>query len=61
MSHVSISGYCPVQNKETTITAKLFDESTKYIGRVECEYIKNGGYCNQNQCPIVSENHYRQF
>lgn len=59
MNYVSLTGYCPEQKKEFTISAKLFDETVKKIGRVECNYKRYGGNCTQSQCPIVKQNGYR--
>lgn len=53
-----LRGNCPMQNKEYTISVKVFDRKTKHVGRVECEYMRHGGDCNQSSCPIVKQNGY---
>lgn len=56
--YITLTGKCPVQNKPFSVSVKLFDESSKFIGRVECDFVRHGGDCNQSQCPIVKQNGY---
>lgn len=58
--YVTISGYCPTQNSSFSVSAKLIYKEDKKVGLVECEYIRNGGTCSQNKCPIVKQNGYIQ-
>lgn len=58
--YTTLSGYCPTQNSSFSISAKMIFEENKRVGQVECEYIRNGGACNQAKCPIVNQNGYTQ-
>lgn len=60
MAYITIKGYCPVQKKNFEISAEIFDRAKKYIGRVDCNYVRNLNQCNQPQCPIVKESGYHQ-
>lgn len=58
MNYIELTGNCPVQGKKFTVSAKLFSQSEKHIGRIECEYIYNGNGCPHSSCPIVKQNGY---
>lgn len=52
-----ISGYCPVQDKEYSVSINYIDSSTlkkkAWIkGTYFCEYNKFGDRCNEHECPI---------
>ena len=56
----NICGFCPVQEKEYSISVYYIDASTmeerKYIkGRATCDYTKYGNVCNVPNCPIIEK------
>lgn len=59
MQFITLRGKCPMQNISYSVSAKLFDESNKQIGRVDCDYMRTGN-CNYQKCPIVEQNGYHQ-
>ena len=53
-----VSGVCPVQNKEYSVSVNYIDASTfnktEYIkGRTHCDYVRFGGECTFSECPIA--------
>lgn len=52
-----VSGYCPTQDKEYSISVSYLNASTleekSYIkGTFRCEHNLYGDKCNGNECPI---------
>lgn len=52
------SGYCPVQNKEFSISIEYIDTSNLYEksyskGIATCDFASYGGDCDSSKCPII--------
>lgn len=52
-----VSGYCPAQQENYTISVRYIDASTlakeQYVkGTFRCEHNLFGDKCNGNECPI---------
>lgn len=63
--YVTLKGYCDIQEKEATVkidrlpSSALEDTDTdsNYLyGRMECDYISNGGQCDGRNCSILKNN-----
>ena len=56
----SISGYCPTQNKQYSISVRYIEDSdlegnrTYIKGLASCEYLRNGNQCSFNECPLAA-------
>ena len=54
------SGFCPTQNVNYTISityvdASLLEGAHYEKGTFNCEFKKQGNYCNGNACPIYKD------
>lgn len=56
--HIELNGFCPTQGRNYSISVKMLDESSKLVGRTECDHVRHLGNCSESCCPIVKQNGY---